>query len=130
MNSVNDMKLLEIPEMKSKSEWRDELLNFGLKNDSLSFFIEGGLAPLFICIASDGFTEMFGNNPRITISKKYQDDAIFKEVCEQYNLVVTKNYGVTVQGYDFSDKRTAQELGSFLMGFEQAYRKIKFNRSH
>lgn len=108
-----------------RTKWRDELVGFGLVNNARFFSLGNGIAPIYLAFADAKFTERFGNSPRVTLTNGAANDPIFNKVCEQYKLTPVNNCGGTVEEYDFLDDKTAQELFSFLVGFEQAYRKLK-----
>ena len=125
VNNISEVNFVNVVVEKTKTNWRDELVAFGLINSGLSFKIEGSIAPLYLSIADTNFTAKFGNSPRVTIPKSALEDRYFIAVCEKFNINVIKNCGTTIEGYDFHDNKTAQELSSFLVGFEQAYRTLK-----
>lgn len=128
VSNIKDVKFLDVTPVtpvKTKIEYRDELLAFGLKMDSRFFTIEGGIAPLYLAFADSKFTEKFGNRPRMSLCKGAENDARFISVCEQYGITPINNSGGTVEGYDFDSANTMQELFSFMVGFEQAYRQVK-----
>jgi hypothetical protein len=126
INNISELNFVEVVEtIKKKEDWRDELIGAGLVNSGLSFRIPNSKAPLYLAIADENFRERFGNAPRVTIPKSAGLDQYFRAVCEQYNLKVIRNCGITIEGYDFLDNKTSQELVSFLGGFEKAYRILK-----
>lgn len=132
ITNVNDIQFEEVKEpvqpvveVKTKPEWRDELLGLGLKNNGLAFKIEAAISPIYLSIADNSFSERFGNNPRVTIPRSAEQDNDFITACEQSNLKLITNAGLTIEGYDFLDKRTSQELVKFLVDFEHAYRSAK-----
>ena len=124
INNLSEVELKQI-EVKPKSEWRDEMLAFGLTMNARFFSIKDGMAPIYLAFADASYTSRFGNRPRITLSQGYDNDRCFQSVCEKYNLKPINNYGGTIEGYDFDSDKAAKELCSFLVGFEQAYRKVK-----
>lgn len=124
INSLSEVEL-ELIEVKSKHEWRDELIAFGLAMNERFFSIKDGVVPIYLAFADASYTSRFGNRPRITLSKDYDKDRCFQSVCEKYNLKPINNYGGTIEGYDFDSDKTAKQLCSFLVGFENAYRKVK-----
>lgn len=122
VNKISDVEFIKVV---SKESWRDELIAFGLSMDQRFFKVKGGIAPIYLAFADSHYTERFGNQPRITLSRGAENDRYFNAVCSQYNITPINNYGGTVEGYDFDSDKTAIELCSFLVGFENAYRKAK-----
>jgi len=110
---------------KSKTEWRNELVAFGLKHNDRFFSIHGGIAPIYASLADAKYESRFGTSPRVSVAKSAEDAPIFNHVCEHFGIRVVKNFGLVINGFDFDDDRTAQEIGSFIVGFEQSYRKLK-----
>lgn len=110
---------------RPKIEWRDELIAFGLQCDRLNFSLKGGIAPIRISLADAAYESKCGTNPRINVSNTANKDSAFIKVCEQVSLEVVRSVGLSIKGYDFADERSVKELGSFLLGFEKAYRKVK-----
>lgn len=126
VNNVNEVEFVDVAERTlSKIQWRDELLKFGLTNQGKFFLIEGAIAPIFLGFADENYIERFGHCPRVTVSRVAADDKFFLGVCSQLGIENIKNCGSTIKGYDFKDGKTPQEMASFLVGFEQAYRKLK-----
>jgi hypothetical protein len=126
VSNISEVKFVSITDGKQKEEWRDELIGFGLKMDSRFFSISEGKAPIYLAFADASYTKTFGNRPRISIVKDGELDPTFKSVCKKYGITYVNNYGGTIEGYDFTSTKTAQELCSFLVGFEQAYCQLKF----
>tara|TARA_R110001592_G_scaffold48168_6_gene151993 strand:- start:6920 stop:7327 length:408 start_codon:yes stop_codon:yes gene_type:complete len=128
VNHIEDVKLIEkdavVECKKTKEEWRDELLDFGLINDRKFFFVPNNKSKLKIAFADVEYVKRLGIAPRISIPKSTVNGDIFTAVCDEYGLNVIHNFGLTFEGYDFKCGKSAQELSSFLVGFENAYRKI------
>lgn len=129
VNNINEIEFEEVVVkpvvIKTKEEWRNELVGFGLNNDARFFSIKGAIAPIYLALADANYSQRFGNSPRVSLQRRATNDPIFNEVCKQYKLTPVNNCGGTVEGYDFLDGKTSQEFVSFLAGLEQAYRKLK-----
>jgi len=134
IENVDEVKLENIDAltvraiMQSKEQWRDELIDFGLVNDGLKFNVKGSIAPISIAFCDREYTAKFGNSPRITVSKAADNDEAFNKVIDFIKAKTINNSGLTITGYDFGCGKTSKELGSFLIGFENAYRKAKLGK--
>lgn len=108
---------------KTRQEWIDELLAFGLTTaySGTCFGIPQQTNPLIISLADDKYAHRVGYNPRIYVPRMAAEDKSFMGVVSDNKIVVTKSLGYSIKGYDFHDNRSVSELGSFLVWFEKEY---------
>ncbi len=108
---------------KSREEWIDELLAFGLTTtyNGNCFGIPRQANPLNISLADDKYAPRVGYNPRIYVPRVAANDKTFMKIISDKKINVVNNFGHTFKGYDFQDRRSVAELGSFLVWFEKEY---------
>lgn len=128
INNISESGLF-IPEEndKTREDWNEELLSFGLRYISgrHAYEIPRQNNPLSIQLADDKFVALVGPNPRIYVPRSAADDEFFMGVCQKNDISIVFNHGYCVKGYDFLDQRSVPELGSFLVEFEKQYLALK-----
>lgn len=110
--------------VKTQTEFKNELLELGMLMEGKKFTYEDQHSPVIISMADTAFVLRCGTNPRIAFPKSAISDPKMVQALSNLGLTGKSSFGITLQGYDFSDKRSCQELFDVFVSIENEYRKL------
>ncbi|WP_318433394.1 hypothetical protein [Photobacterium leiognathi] len=111
--------------IKKAKDYRDELLDLGLEcNDRVFTLPEQLCREVSIRIADQKYAYSVGNNPRIAFTREAPKNQLLCQALSNLNLKGKTNLGITLENYDFLDKRSAEDLAAVLVMVENEYRSL------
>ncbi len=116
----------EVVVEKTREQWESELIEFGFSSlPSRRFGIPYQNNPLYVAMADERTSAIHGTNPRIMVPRNWRKDKTFKAIAEREGINILESNGLFIEGYDFPDRRSVQDIGSFMAWLEGEYRVLR-----